>query len=732
MLLHFVDDDSYGFFFPNPSDFEGHWRSATSSSGGRNLIRADLESVFDWVEVARAFGEDPREQIWDLVRDCNVYSPALLAAGAAAEWEEESGRVGYDNARSAIGLLDVAIENAMTRGWNSVSVFCFQQLADLVNDVGTVEESDLSRAVDILEGVTSGSDTHLGNLSTMIQIFVDNSRGFSTSKESGKQAFVVCVKEANKLHEEGSFFQERDVLEQTIELSSALEIDQRGLKRRYTETYSNNADFQSTRGASLEASEIARALQDDVVMATLSDEEKKEWKDRLRSAVKSAARELRHNGVSLDTPHHRKMHSQLVESLVGDFVRIKSGYSPEAALIWLLTNQNFVPEYDSETEDASIMEIISTVSYSESGHLINFDPTEIDVSSNYILNTSIANSALVSVLSTLIRQGEISEIDIYVLLNWLLDFDSDIHWYATRFITHIFERRDAEAIHIGVPRIESLLYSLLLKEGEDADALMDDGTGTRTLGSLLPRIEGYIPEDLRQYLRLMYNEPVGQLFGGNLRNRVAHGLIMPGENNTYNSLLVLADFLRILIHMNSTRVVKEYGLPAVVLVPIRPESRLAYISEGNIFPLAVGPKRKVDTPDEDEVIDYIKGVERTISTIADKFGVPYQLMLSQIRVLEALEIIELDPDNEQVRPYHESKSLEISSESRRGKIATALAADNWMNCNEVAECIGIDSSAISSTLSDMYRGGYVRRRKNQKSSRAKYEYKLKESVEIIE
>ncbi len=634
MLLHFVNDDKHAFYFPDASDFDQHWKEAQSDPDQNYHIKATLRSVFVWIEVAEAFGESPRYKIWDLIENTSTNSRALVAAGAATEWYEKSGRDAYDNARAAISLLNQAYEDAIARGWNSVALFCLQRITDLENQLNSAGSIEMERAVDLIEIITDTSDVHLGNLSEALQLLVDNEPILNPQGQHEKRAFVLCIKQANRLRNQKQFSQERSLLSTTIELAEILNIPTADLEDRYVDTYRLNADLQSERSPSLETRELVRAFEDQTVLDRLSDDEKEEWKSRLRSAVQSAAQELKREGATIDSPHQRYLHQASVGKFVRQFEQIKDVYDSDAALFWLLTHDELIPTYTKDTESFDIHDIITQTMYSLQGHLIEFDPDEADLSARYAIEARIAISTIVNVISTLISTGSLTEAEIHAFLNGVPDLDSENQWYLTRFISNVFDGNDVEAIHLGATRIEPILYNLLRKEGEDVDALMEEGTGTRTLGSLIPKLDQYVSADFQEYLRYAYNKPVGQMFSGNIRNRVAHGLLLPRENNRLYSLLILTDLLRIVTRMNLTVHHARHGIPDTVLLPTR--------GLNPSFPLVIRSYSQSELPGLDRFLEYLDGQSRTVDEVAKYFDIPYSLALTSIRLSEAEADVSFD------------------------------------------------------------------------------------------
>jgi len=377
---------------------------------------SNLRSVFDWIEVAEAFDENPEEKIWSLIQNCTINSCPLLAAGAAVDWETKTGSDAWNNARAGVCLLDQGLQNAIDRNWDSVAVFCLKRRMALENQFDSLESSDLQDAVELIEIVCDNPDPHLGNLSDLVQLFLENEHLTQNAQIPARRAFVVCVIEANRLRDSGQLFQERDLLRDCIELADLLNVASAGLRARYVDNYRRNAEQQRLRGPSLEASEWMSGLEDDIVQSFLSDDEKKNWKDNLRNAVQKATEELRENGATLDSTRQEIQRRAAINSLADTFQHIKWASNTETALFWLLTRDQLIPQPLEDEEAIGISDIISRVSYASSGHLTQFDPQDSDLPASYAIQTQISMSMTVGVIDVLRRRGHLTEISVINLL----------------------------------------------------------------------------------------------------------------------------------------------------------------------------------------------------------------------------------------------------------------------------------------------------------------------------
>ena len=91
-----------------------------------------------------------------------------------------------------------------------------------------------------------------------------------------------------------------------------------------------------------------------------------------------------------------------------------------------------------------------------------------------------------------------------------------------------------------------------------------------------------------------------------------------------------------------------------------------------------------------------------------------------------------EPEETQRTTMDDEKPRQVRLDSHRGRVAQALSGNGWMDCYDVAAETNLGPNGASSVLSDNRRAGYMRRQESDEDSGPQYEYKLKESVEIVE
>jgi hypothetical protein len=108
-----------------------------------------------------------------------------------------------------------------------------------------------------------------------------------------------------------------------------------------------------------------------------------------------------------------------------------------------------------------------------------------------------------------------------------------------------------KAIHVLVPQIEHVMRRLLALLGRPTSKHLRSNLGVmqeKSLDDILtdPAVRACLPDDVWRYLSVLLTDRRGW----NVRNRLAHGLMMPGEFNSQvadyvlHALLTLA-FIRV-------------------------------------------------------------------------------------------------------------------------------------------------------------------------------------------
>lgn len=554
MLFRFPTENEIAYHFPTASRVEEHLERARTDPDNHFHFATSLESIYQWVVLAEEFDEDPHDELDDLFGDLSITHPALSAAGALANWETDRE---YREAVAALHLLQDAFDEADREGWHHVA----NQVATWIVKVSNELNRDLEPVIDTIvayidDHFADADDIPLNTFTDFVGTVYEHH--YDADDQAVLRAFVVTLHHANRYSAEGQPMQERTLLTEALDLAKVCGIDQRGLERRYVETFQAQATNQSDPVAAGKA--LREGLADDTVTRTLSDAEKQEWKREMNEAFRTGAQRLRREGTPLHTDEMDDAIRGDVQRKIRIFRQLSARYSRRGGLYWFATHDQFFPPENIDHQ--STIDQFGTVAPSDTGHVVEQQPSGDgpDVTQTYLTNLSLYAPLAAQTLYRLIDDGLVTRGLLYGIVLDCERITDDDRWYLIQFINAVFDERYDEAVHLGVPRLESVLFHILRAKGEDVDALLETGTGTRTLGSLLDVLEDYVDSRFHKYLTYMYNDRRGELAGGNIRNRTAHGHLRMGEDTNFLSYLVLTDIIRILIVTDLDTYRAKFGL----------------------------------------------------------------------------------------------------------------------------------------------------------------------------
>lgn len=554
MLFRFPTENEIAYHYPEASTVEEYLERAYADPEDHFHLASSLESVYQWVVLAEQFDEDPHDKINNLLEDISTFHPSISAASALTFWETDRN---YKEAVAALHLLDDTLEEADGNEWHHVAKIALKWMFKVEKELNRDPTSVLDRIVRYCDDhFYDAPDLPFNTYHELITLVYENH--YDARDQALLRLFIITLQHANRYASQNEPRQERMLLEDALELGKVVGIDQRGVTRRYIETYREQADQQSdplTKGGTL-----LEGLEDGIVSNALSDVEKQEWKQEMNEAFRAGAKQLRRKGTPLPTDDLDDAFRSDVDQKSRLFKLLAARHSRKGALYWFATHNDFLPA--EEVDSQPLLDRISTVSPSDTGHVVQQTPEgdDVEVTQSYLTNLSVYAPLAPQTLNELIEEGIVTQGLLYGIFLDSGNITDDDRWYALSFINAVFDERYGEAIHLGIPRLESMMFHILRSRGEDVDALLDSGTGTRTLGSLLDVLEEYVDQRFHKYLTYMYNDRFGQIAGGNLRNRTAHGHLRMGEDNAFNAYLILTDLLRLIIRTDLDTYRAEFGL----------------------------------------------------------------------------------------------------------------------------------------------------------------------------
>ena len=145
-----------------------------------------------------------------------------------------------------------------------------------------------------------------------------------------------------------------------------------------------------------------------------------------------------------------------------------------------------------------------------------------------------------------INQGLIKEHHFFRLLESIDGATVDDKAFLTDFIIAFFEDRHAEAVHLGMSRLEGVIKHQLEASGTAITASVRGEDLPKTFAGLMNRLEGLLDEDYITFLRFRYHDATGEA----LRNRTAHGEIQYKEAHYDFSASLLVEIFRSAVYIS--------------------------------------------------------------------------------------------------------------------------------------------------------------------------------------
>jgi len=556
-------------YVPSTETIQEHWEKAEKEPREAFSFTSDLEIFIRFIDDSP---ETANEKIPEKLGPISHFHPLIAAIEALRQWKINNGS--YDHARAAKHLLSKSLQQGLREEHDSIIVRSLQELVALQAKLSHDNSSELSTAVDFLDDryYEEEKGTRTGFEETIDLVLEHTDPDKSFDRGLLQRLFVICIVRANRYRQEDHELGEnvtdqnacRDFLGKAIEIGRALDIDDAGLKRRYTEEYWRYVETQGERDALLKGNIIDEALRDPIVSETLDDDEKVEWKNEMQDSIREGGRELKNSGKKIQkaAPGTLKAQSETLQDI---FKNIAVHDNPTKALYWLVNEFELLPPFgEQDPEHFSLIDHVDNLHPQLSGHLTQVGPDD-DITQDYAQDLLQSHVVISGAVIRLIEEGWLRERDFFRLLNMISGLSNHTIWYLTDAVNHLFDNEYAASIHISIPRLESTLYELLNDLGDDVVRQMDGGTGTRTLTPLISQIDTHAGEEFQEYIEYAYNEKTGETADGNMRNRTAHGHLRIGQDHHINAVMPIVDILRIGYQLRPTPFVAKFGHPCKYL-----------------------------------------------------------------------------------------------------------------------------------------------------------------------
>lgn len=510
-----------------------------------------------------------KRQIDEEIQNELLYNIALLESTDAdhsllealqgyQQWVDEQD---YKNgAEHALEKYEEGIDQALDDCWFHVaswSLAAYIELSDSLNHEDRLQQA-VDEAVELLEEQYSEFDTDEGSAGRILDAVSEaDLRPIDSATLDRLIDFSWTRAEyTNKQH---NYHAQRNYLRRIRRIQNQRDEYITDVQETLIESYDDEIEFQRTRGHLVTATTIEEALNecesfaDEETLNRWRLEKRKENRKGIEQEMKSVAGEVPDEVAENFTT--------VANTLVENFENAATEFSPETAFLGLVKVPVFLPhsneeasdsgpQTDEEEEDlfpsATLTDIFPQRHMTHEGDSISSETSDIDVPDGYIAEARLSIVLTARVVYKLINQGLIGEHHFFTLLESIDGATIDDKAFLTDFIIAFFEDRHAEAIHLGMPRLEGVIKHQLEASGTAVTGAKQGEDLPKTFGGLMNRLDGLLDEDYMTFLRFRYHDATGEA----LRNRTAHGELRYKEAHYDFSASLLVEIFRSAVYIS--------------------------------------------------------------------------------------------------------------------------------------------------------------------------------------
>lgn len=509
-----------------------------AEAGEKSESRIQLEMERIW-RVARDDREGhlpdiPTDELLTALEEVDSDSPIIDALSGLVRWERESDF--HDGAVPALEAFEDVVKEGIEKEWYNVGLYAAVQAALVASAVSDDEKTEkwLEQYNDLFGDywqeltpntrrnvIDAYPDLHLVANENLLTDLLDTLQSVG-DEAADNQDYELQRRILRSI---------REVLHDRGRSTSKVEAEIIG-------SYSAEAELkeESPQHKAIVLQEALNSCHE------YADEEQlTKWKREMREANRQAIENM---PVITHEPEEDELEEleRGIEEMIENLRELSTSDSPGVALMTLLANPVFIPRLDaidSGSEGTPLVEILSRRHMKSEGDSIP-DPEEETRPRMYQVGVQHRDNILFAVFRRVISEGIITEGDLYLYLEAVDDLSVHDRSYLTDFVIAFFERRLAEALHLGVPRLEGLIASELKANGYETASLKEGYTTPTPLPGLLRMLEGKVDNDLVEYLKYRYSD----ISGEGLRNKVAHGRASYQHSNYRICLILLYDIFR--------------------------------------------------------------------------------------------------------------------------------------------------------------------------------------------
>jgi len=506
-------------------------------------LKADIRRVLRVIESSR----DHSDLVENELKSLESVHPIYCLIESLDTWESSERQEFESGIYSALTALDDLYELALEEEWYSIASYSLLKSIKYREELGGFDPTDqFNKVLDFLNAHFYGeSDVSLGQLGTHIEKMLEH---LDEMDEDAIDSLLDIVEDrAQHLKKNKQYMTERDYLDYQIHIKNhrgEAISDEQG---RLIESYEDEFEKKSSANSMIKADILERGVAK--CQLFLSDGKENDWRLRIRELNKQATEEM-------PVIEHEVDVGEDVSRIIDFFKEVREESSSWEALSSILYAPIGQGDYEEALEtmgDAPAANMLPKNVISPEGDTVGFEPgmnQEGDrAPSGYMAGLKVANHTLAVALHRLIDEDLLSESDFYMVLSLIPGVSVQDETFLTDAIIGFFQERYAEAVHLAVPRLESVTANVYQEMGKAVTKNQGQVYHQKGLGGLFGLIEEDISTDFGKYLQYRYTDTAGQ----NIRNRVAHGQIKYSATNFKLASTILFDIFRV-----GARVTAEY------------------------------------------------------------------------------------------------------------------------------------------------------------------------------
>ncbi|NHX37271.1 MULTISPECIES: DUF4209 domain-containing protein [Halolamina] len=503
-------------------------------------LRIALDNLLSQIKDERIDGV---ETVEDRLGDPSA-APVFKAVHSYAYWRLSTDDAYEEGAKPAIQQFPVAFENARENEWNSIATLCLSELITLYGELNHDDnlEQWLEKSISFLESEYTSRNVNLGDVGRLFDTL--QAHRYAGTEATLERAIDYLNERIDHAKQREDYSNERELLEELIELKSHLGLDITAEQKAIADSFEAEAEQKGRRSNMVRASVLSNAIER--CEEFVDDQRVARWKREVREANRTAIEEEMQEITHEPSDEELEELEEGVESMVETYEQWVNKRDPCSAFKLALSQEVFIPDLETSrdiAEGSMISEIVTRSTISPEGDTVAVrNPREeFDTQpANYSAMEQHTSAILGSVLFRLVTRDILREHHFYRLIedaHWLTAHDQA---FLTDFVIAFFSHRYAEALHIGVARLEGVIARTLEHNGVPVTNVENEESEQRALGGLIREMSGVVDENFLAYLNYRYVDPAGM----NLRNRISHGQLRYGMANVHHTSICLFDIFR--------------------------------------------------------------------------------------------------------------------------------------------------------------------------------------------